>query len=134
VNDTLQVTTAASVYRAGTVTVVGNVTPVSVCTITVPALTFTLFPYTTLFRSAGTTTFNGSSSLVQGTLTTNVIVTGTAAFNASTTISGNLTTSITTIDLKGKTVGVTGNLLTNGGALKMQNAAGLLTVNGSATV
>jgi hypothetical protein len=116
VNGNLDVPVAATVSGSSVLTVAGNVTTAANSSITVP-LTLT---GSTLSPS---TTFPAS----------NINIGASTTLNTDTTITGNLTLSAP-FDLNGHNLTVQGALaVVPGGTLRMQNANGVVTVNGAAT-
>jgi hypothetical protein len=79
-------------------------------------------------------TFAGSPAFPSGfTLNGDVRFTGSATLPNNLTVNGDLTVPGGTLDLNGRSVTVSGGLTVNaGGRLRMQNAAGALTVAGGA--
>ena len=80
------------------------------------------------------TTLSGSPTVIPATLTTNLTTTGALVLPANLTLTGNLIIGGGSFDVAATTSLVTGTLTSSGaGSLRMNNVAGNLTVNGSAT-
>jgi len=134
INGNFDVQVAAGVSGSGTLTVVGNLTTAAGSAVTVPAVTLTGAMTIGGTFTPVTTTFVGTSQTIQAGLGYQNIVlagSGTAAFSSSTTVPGNLTVSSGTFDVAGLTLTVGSFNTASSGALKMQNPAGVLTVNGA---
>jgi hypothetical protein len=135
INGTFDVSVAAGVSGAVTLTVAGNLTTAAGSAVTMTGVTLGGGMNIGGTFTPTTVTFVGASQTIQAGLGyQNVVLagSGTAAFAASQTVTGNLTVSSGTLDLAGITLTVTGNFTTsNPGVLKMQNPAGVLTVNGA---
>jgi len=134
INGNFNVTVFSAVSGAGTVTVAGNLSTPASSSVTTAGMTLGGAMTIGGTFSPATTTFTGANQTIQAGLGyQDVVVTGTAAFASTTTVTGGLTVSGGTLDLAGATVTVTGTFTTiSGGKLKMQTAIGVLTINGAA--